>query len=125
MLEEAPRVSGADSRERTTNGLHECPTAASLGPSQERRLDLREGLLSMGFSMRRHILSRANAVALERQLAQTKPLGAVFLFALRLSQSKVARCSMGSVRDRRCHFRFGLLTIDGGHTPYRSRLRIE
>src|SRR5215207_10496107 len=80
---------------------------------------------SMGFSMRRHILSRANAVALERQLAQTKPLGAVFLFALRLSQSKVTRCSMGSVRDRRCHFRFGLLTRDGGHTPYRSRLRIE
>jgi hypothetical protein len=38
----------------------------------------------IGVSMRRHILSRANVVASERQLDQPKPLRAPFLFALRL-----------------------------------------
>src|SRR5215213_1600064 len=40
----------------------------------------------------------------EATRSQPKPLRAPFLFALRLSQSKVARCSMGSVRGKALPF---------------------
>ena len=42
----------------------------------------------IGVSMRRHILSRANVVASEKQLDQPKPLRAPFLFALCLRASR-------------------------------------
>src|SRR5215211_1392189 len=68
-------------------------------------------------SMRRHILSRANVVALERQLEISQsPFSAPFLFALRLSQSKVARCSMGSIQAKALPFE-PRPPMESGHTP--------
>jgi hypothetical protein len=34
VLEEASGVSGGDRRKRPTDGIHECPSTPSLGPSQ-------------------------------------------------------------------------------------------
>src|SRR5215211_8961502 len=60
----------------------------------------------------------------EATRSQPKPLRAPVLFALRLSQSKVARCSMGSVRGKALPFEPRPPMESGGHTPnIRSRLR--
>jgi hypothetical protein len=88
LLGPGPHPVGCRRQERLSRGSRDSTLQGSQ--SESGRL--------IGVSMRRHILSRANVVASERrQLSQPKPLRAVFLFALRLSQSKVARCSMGSI----------------------------
>ncbi len=97
MSEEPLYILSANGSQCSTHRLDQSPLGAGADLPED-VLDLREGFL-YGVSMRRHILSRANVVALERgnSISQS-PFALRFYSQLRLSHSKTARCSMGSVR---------------------------
>src|SRR5215213_3145128 len=69
-----------------------------------------------GFYEKAHSVKGQRGGLREATRDQPKPLRAPFLFALRLSQSKVARCSMGSTQAKALPFE-PRPPMESGHTP--------
>src|SRR5829696_51432 len=69
-----------------------------------------------GFYEKAHSVKGQRGGLREATRDQAKPLRAPFLFALRLSQSKVAWCSMGSIQAKALPFE-PRPPMESGHTP--------
>jgi hypothetical protein len=80
------------------------------------RLDIFIEIPLWGFYEKAHSVKGQRGGLREATRDQPKPLRAPFLFALRLSQSKVARCSMGSIQAKALPFE-PRPPMESGHTP--------